>query len=116
MKQQRVFIGSIEQTGPVVRVGLEGEDGFTVTEARSLPPRTDVVDFGEAGFHWGGIGGGALQLSLAILVEILGVAKAYAYHQSFWFHVVSKLETGKPWVLTEAKVWEALRGMEGWIE
>ena len=116
MKQQRVFVGSIEQDGPAVRVGLEPVDGFTVTEARSLPPRTDVVDYRTSGFNWGYHGFGPSQLALAILVELIGVEKAKVYHQAFKDEVISRLPQDKPWVLTEAKVWEALRRMDGWIE
>lgn len=114
MRKQIVFIGSIEDESHVVRVGTLEDDGITIKDARPLPLRLDVWKHSPTGFGWGYAGSGPAQLSLAILVEIIGVEKARIFYQDFKWAFVAKLDSEKAWMLTQTRAYEILAGLKGW--
>lgn len=113
-RPQRAFVGTASDFHVIV--GTVKPGSTVMEEGRTLPARQDVVNHSPDGFAWGYEGSGPAQLALAILVEVIGAAKALAYYQSFKRACVAKLSRYQSFILYEDQIWEILRGLEGWIE
>jgi len=56
-------------------------------------PSQELYNHSPDGFNWGYLGSGPAQLSLAILLDLIGRKPALAYYQLFKFEFVSKFSS-----------------------
>lgn len=66
-----------------------------------------------SGFCWGYEGSGPAQLSLALLLDVLGdKERAVRLHQRFKRRVVARLAMDEPWELTTKQIMEHVEALE----
>lgn len=116
--RQKVYFGTRNIEGTVrVMVGEAEKPAdkeiVRAYNSKDLPIRGDVRDHSPTGFEWGYSGSGPAQLALAILIDLIGVAKAKDFYQQFKHLYVGNLDREKSWVLTEEKAFEILEQIQG---
>lgn len=62
-----------------------------------------IKDYSDT-FQWGYTGAGALQLSLAIMIELFGVVLAMRLHEDFTKDVIANLPMGKDFEIQAQKI------------
>lgn len=96
----RTYRGWRDRTGPHVVVRANGKTG-----GHRLALRLDLDNHSPDGFEWGYGGSGPAQLALALLADALADdRRAVRLHQQFNSTVIAKLDTDKPWSMTEDTV------------
>ncbi len=89
--------------------GVRTPDGVTVAledaagGVRPLALRLDLRSHSPSGFEWGYAGSGPAQLAFAVLVDVVGPARAMPLYQAFKARVVAGFG-GDRWELTREDV------------
>lgn len=89
--------------------GYVDENGERIVKFNSedLDPRFDLFNYSRVGIDWGYAGSGSLQLSFAMLVQIVGETDAKTYRTQFSKEVVSNFDTQWEMSSKAVKKWVA---------
>ncbi len=87
------------------------EGGFLITkDGQPLDPQPSqkLCDWSLEGFMWGSVSYGALQLALALLLDVTGSPElALHFHKEFEMEMIATIPGDEPWVMLEhtIKAW-----------
>lgn len=92
----------------------ESHDKVVTFNDIPLDQRLDLFNYSRVGLDWGYIGSGALQLSFAILVQVVGEIEAKKFRTQFSKEVVSTFDT--PWEITSKAVKKWISKAKGEVQ